>query len=494
MNVEPEAPRRNRRVFSVTGEYVTRIAREACLDSRPESGARILREGFDMSWDQAFSILKGESRLEGDSKVGEGFIQMVPDSLENSETAEYVQDLLEIYAGRVRSGGKWYRPYAYVTGFGRKDMEYAFNGVVPINLRDEYAADLSRRRAKFYCEDQDLLHLLPVPASFTGEGYLSQIRWVLFERTDAPPVWLADRNGNPDEALRDWLSQGGSLQAKGPVKSFRPSVLEALDAPLVLEAHGEDEAQRERWASRRAEEDDREAKYQAKLVEYRAEVLEQADELGGYFKLVVKRPEGDTLPTVYKIPSAAFEVWSLWRTNLRHLAPEWKTVCESGLKMSNDDPTHTDWMLGAEPTIPLDTWYDDKPLMFAAIEAQGQVQKRKGDFQVTVMCGTGVAYGAVLHPDVDEEVPAGSIIVIPHAGPDYGIPAMSAGPTGAIITEHGGELSHLSVLGIDLGLRMVRIPDALKSYPVGTDVKVDCDRGRVRTEARDVRGLLGEYK
>ena len=109
------------------------------------------------------------------------------------------------------------------------------------------------------------------------------------------------------------------------------------------------------------------------------------------------------------------------------------------------------------------------------------------------MCGQGSVTGKVLHPKEDEEVPPGSIIVIPHAGPEYAIPAMSAGETGAIITELGGELAHLTVLGREMNLRMVRLENALALYPAGITLEVDCDRGRIEAQALTERGMFGEF-
>jgi len=514
--------------FWTKGEDMTRTARDFCREGRHEDAARLLVEGIGMSWDQAYDILAGKTRLNGNSKKvkdgGTGGMGLEDDGPENEETAEYLEDIHTYYAGRYRYGDKWFRPYAYVTGFNRQDLEGAYDGGAPRDLvMARHWGDMPWRRAMHYADrpGQDLAHILPVPGIYTGDGEMD--RWVLFEQTNAPPPWLPNQNNNDEaKALRDWFCQGHRLQARGPDKLLSEMergllsdalderdieaaveeplntqrVASALNAASRLQKKADDKRRRREEAESEAAD---EARYLAKLTFYRKEIREQAEESGGYFTLKVPREEGDSRPTSYQVPRAPFEYWSLWRTNLRHLAPEWQTVCEQGLKMYSDDATHSDWMVGAEPPIPLESWHgygaeSDKALLSASLDAQEEVQKRVGDFEITVMCGTGVARGPVIHPKPDQEVPAGSIIVIPYGSPDYAIPAMSAGRGGAVITEVGGRLSHLAVLGAEMDLRLVRIEDALTLYPEGDEVTVDCNRGRITVETRNVRGMLGEYE
>lgn len=513
--------------FWTTGENMTEMARDFVREGRHEAAAQLLMDSLGMTWDQAFSILKGESKLTGNSKKiedgGDGGLSLEDDSIENPETAAYLQAIQAHYGGRFRHNDHWYRPYAYVTGFGRKDIEGAYAGEAPPDLvKARHWGDMPWRRAMHYADNPKTTraHILPVPGLFTEDGNMD--RWVLFERCSAPPVWLSNQNANsPEKALRDWLCHGRPLQARGPEQYLPEAQRETLDEQLVEDAVSDPlntrkvvqavsaatrqrqravEKRRHREEALRQEEEEaaREARWEAKLAFYRKEIREktEAEDGGGYMTLTVKREGGDERPTSYQIPRYAFEVWSLWRTNLRHLAPKWETVCEQGLKMYGDDATHSDWMVGAEPMIPLDSWHgseDDKPLFAAALDGQEAIQSRVGDFEVAVMCGTGQARGEVVHPDEDQEVPAGSIIVIPFAGPEYAIPAMSAGETGCIITQTGGRLSHLSILGREMNLRMVRIEDAIDLYPEGTDLHVDLNRGRVTLQSRHVRGMLGEF-
>jgi hypothetical protein len=54
---------------------------------------------------------------------------------------------------------------------------------------------------------------------------------------------------------------------------------------------------------------------------------------------------------VVAVPRAPFMHWALARHPSTGSLPSWTTVSPSGLKMMNDDPFHTDWVLGAGLTI-----------------------------------------------------------------------------------------------------------------------------------------------
>lgn len=61
---------------------------------------------------------------------------------------------------------------------------------------------------------------------------------------------------------------------------------------------------------------------------------------------------------------------------------------------------------------------------------------------------------------------------------------------GAIITERGGALAHLAVVGRELNLRLVRMENARKLYPAGIEVAVDCDKGQINVSKSAFRSLL----
>jgi len=191
----------------------------------------------------------------------------------------------------------------------------------------------------------------------------------------------------------------------------------------------------------------------------------------------------------YEVPMAPFACWSLHRTHGHHLMPKWRTVCPSGMKMMLDDPYHTDFMVGSG--MPFFDGHEDrnrkKTLRDAQITASGRMQRDLLGFEATVLSGgDGYAWGKVVHPGPGEDVPDGCIVVIPFAGPDYTIAALTAAKTkGAVITERGGPLSHLSIVGREVDLLLVRVRGAVKLYPEGTEVSVSGEDGTVDVSSGD---------
>lgn len=488
--------------FWTTGEDMTRLARGRVLDGDPDHAARLLRSGLGMDWNQAYSVLDGSKKLVGDSRRvedgGDGGLALV----EDADSGEYKQSLKYLFAGRVKHGDKWYRPRVYVAVLGEEDARWAAKSIDRrLGEIGRFGdADLwsrfNRQRAAYYARDGEPIFILSIPGRSTQS-------WVIFEPVSAPPVWWTDNHyienmsGKWQHALNEYMSAGRTLAKTGAVSVWNPPAVD-LEAPL--EAGTTDDAERQaarkkREAELEAEEEQRDQEYRERIDSYRQRIREQAEAGIGYFTLEVERPEGSEHPTSYQIPRAPFEVWTLQRTSARHVAPKWEAVCPFGLKLPMDVPEHSDWMVGAEPAIPFDDWYGSKDhqqaLQRAVYGAQRRVQKQVAGFSCLVLCGTGyISEGKVRHPEPDEEVPAGSTIVIPHASPKYAIPAMSAGPEGLIICEQGGELSHIAVVGREQGLRLVQVPDALQRFPAGCWVSGDLDEGRVGITSRHVRGIL----
>jgi phosphohistidine swiveling domain-containing protein len=227
------------------------------------------------------------------------------------------------------------------------------------------------------------------------------------------------------------------------------------------------------------------------LTGYARKIRAQAEERdpgAGFIDLTVIREDGDDRPTRYSVPRRAFRAYALRRTEGRHLAPEWDAVCPPGLKLyANDDPLHSDFMFGSKPRITTDDWYGplggerDSALCLALYDEEHRIQAELLDFEVTVLAGTGHFRGLkVVHPKENQEITErGVCVVVPDASPAYYIPAHSAAKLGGVvITETGGAVAHLVVVG-EGEIPIVRIPDAIELYPKGAKLDVDFSQGRV---------------
>jgi uncharacterized protein (DUF433 family)/phosphohistidine swiveling domain-containing protein len=527
--------------FSVTGEYITEMVRGWMLEGKTLHSLRFLQENFGMDYGQAVSVLEGTHQLTGNSR-DTGYVNLDPVPEGDEETASYLQELLEMFAGTWKRRGKFYRPYAVVKNVSWSACEWAERATGP--LRYASAPDYHRQQAMYYSrnQDSDLAECLQV-----GEN--DSFFYVLFEKVEEPPFFL-ETFDRPQAALDDYLKYGGLRTYGGEVERFgkrkSPQAVPPIDATLADEgvldqpdfylvvkrdgvayfdgtdvpvwvllqmsaAFIDDEGILEeypmltrahiqegrRYIERNKHEvaDARDTHYDnewAKDQERRTEkVRAQVEERGGYLTLTVGRPEGDDRPTEYQIPQNAFYGWALDRTALRGLKPEWEPVSVSGLRLESDCAYHSDWMLGAQPQEKVaqvfEDWsrHKDKPFEEAASSLRYAIQRQVGGFEVPVFGGRGMARGEVYLPEIDEEVNPGTIIVIPNLSQDYYIPAASAGNRGAVIAHAGGEMSHLATVAREDGLRIILVEDedtwaVLTSGDKSLRVEVDFNRGKLK--------------
>lgn len=159
-------------------------------------------------------------------------------------------------------------------------------------------------------------------------------------------------------------------------------------------------------------------------VKSRADLMENDRPGSGWMEIRVGR-------STLRIPRAPFEVWALRPFGANGRIPpawlefKWLPISPIGLKMygMEDDPCHTDWMLGAG--LDIDTYdqiyfrTDDlKPVGIAIHEEAERIRQDFGASE-TVVSGCGVVTGTIVHPAPDEIVPPGAIVVIPSLRPTY---------------------------------------------------------------------------
>jgi phosphohistidine swiveling domain-containing protein len=234
-----------------------------------------------------------------------------------------------------------------------------------------------------------------------------------------------------------------------------------------------------------------------------ARVVEQADKTGGWYELPLRSEElPDYNPPFVRVPKNAFLRWALRGFRFEDFGktpPEWDNVAPSGWKMSMDDPYHTDWLLGAG--IDLDEAYEHKydwktknqnislgeAAMKAAYNVKGDIVKdwTGVEFSFLARGDTDYVSGTIVHAKPNQKVAAGSIAIVPNAGPDYYITMMSAckpgehDRQGAIICETGGKLAHLSITGREQKCTVLMVPGALKKYRDGDFLSIDLDSGKI---------------
>lgn len=310
--------------FTITGEVVTKAARDLMLSDDPGRAWRLITDcliGYNVE-SIAPRILAGEVNLAGDSKVGVRLEDADPD-----EAADYAAQLRYIYAGRVRLGGRWYRPRGIVVAFGPDDAKAAG----PSGGRASLVA-WSRRRAEFYAGPGERVKVVKKVA-----GELDD-RHVVFEPCGEPPQWLTPITRVQD-AVDESLAAGRALERLG---AFLPESPRAQAHRIILDEYLDDGKASE---LKELAEEAEIALHAETLIKIAAEVRARAAD--NFFPLELLDGR------VIQVPRAPFVHWALSRLpDIRlELLPPWTPVSPSGIKMQCDDPFHTDWVLGAGLTI-----------------------------------------------------------------------------------------------------------------------------------------------
>lgn len=526
---------------------MTDLARTRVRERRWDWAYNFLLEGLHgITPDQVIAILKGDAKLTGDSSHPDGVGYEVDDD------QEYKGQLAWLYSGCfTTTNGRVLRPYALVVSWGPEDM-YAQDKHNTPDSDSAYRVSFGKRwgedmayRSLFYARDRDhdVLRHVRLPNDYVLDRQLppTSDHSVLFEEVKDYPVIVLGRLplNDPQDAVERYLASSGRLEVLGYSHSF-PSELfrirqetkvdedptlrktishitSAEDVDILLEHQKEqrklgrekdaeevtaaltdavavindlDRPVRERvaaWA--RTEQLQRDAV--ERLADFRSLIEKQAGD--DYFDLVLTDHDDKVLKTI-KVPTAPFIQWALGRGRWQHLAPPWKAVCPSGMKMINDDPYHTDWMVGAG-LDPQDwnIFASDDPLVSAAMEKSFQIQMEYAHVKMHVLSGIGRAEGRLVHLKPGDRLKAGQIGVIRNAGPDYVQAAQDAVEQGgALITEAGGSVAHLVTVFREKNLKIVRVEDARKKFPEGRYVTVDCDAGDILTLEKYDSGKAGE--
>jgi phosphohistidine swiveling domain-containing protein len=442
--------------FSVDGEGITSIARNLCLSGDPSRAYRILSKIHGPVSPESFvtKVLDGNLKLVGNSADG---MRLVRDSAKG-----YRKTLKYIYAGRVRIDGSWWRPRAKVIDFGPEDAKLASKKLPVLPPVDPDAAPSQtmaegvetlrqwwRERVGFYAAAGE--RIIEV-----GRGRKLHGQFIIFEAVGERPFWW-DETLTPDDALKEFQQVGRKLHEE----SYR-----ARFGDIETRVREEDEREAERetkreaasaWAAEEAERD-------LACVQRLSEIVRQVCKQAGADTFELHLKSGQTVT----VPRAPFEQWALGRTSLKHLAAPWVAVSPSGLKLSLDDPNHTDWILGAGRR--LDEAYSGE-LHDAAVEAMGELQHRLGNFDATVLVEGRDVTGII----------GQEIAVLPDLDPSR-IEQLTVAR--AVITETGGALAHLAQVALERNIPMVRVADACKRYLPGMRVTIRPGSGEVEIVSR----------
>ncbi len=471
--------------FKIDGADLTRLARERMLDDAPGSAWRIATSLIgDGVADAAIKILQGTAKLVGN----ESAMSVKPDSSEKAK--KYRERLAWLFAGRIRVRDTWYRPVAYVSDMGPKDMTNDHGRpIFRVQHTEKSAGGYLNREWHYVGKDETVLD----NACYLDGGVE---REVIFRQCGERPHW---EHGplTPQLAVQEFLDAGRTLEERSHTKLYGSTsaewwgdgddddvmpVAKALSMRVNRAPRTEKERNQEREDA--ATETRREEARKAELARLRVKILAQAgtdlielkwDKHVGYEDQILA-PAGSAM-----IPRAPFLNWAFKRMlRFNAVLPEWQPVCPSGMKMPLDDPYHTDWVVAAG-FDPEDRALYSGPINDAAMQLASDMQDKFDRPAVHVLVDGRIAHGVIVHGRANTPLPNtafGSIVVLPNLHPKY---LAAVEHAAAVITQAGGATAHLAQVGRERALPIVLIPDALALFPVGESVTVDtAERSVVR--------------
>ncbi len=169
--------------------------------------------------------------------------------------------------------------------------------------------------------------------------------------------------------------------------------------------------------------------------------------------------------------------YALSRTKLKGIT-NWKPVSQPGLKLENDSIIHTDlWLALGFDLDGLEykkNTYNQKVLDLLVDEVSKEFYPA-ADFVTLNSAGLDSFEGCVVHAD-NKNITKNDILVIPHAGPEFDIQARKAG---LVISEVGGKLAHLVVVGREFGIPLIRTDDAVNKFKEGVILNINFNDNKI---------------
>ncbi len=514
--------------FRVTADAINGQVQALMLDGDWVQAQRMLVDAVEgLSVEQAYGIMRGETAFV--NVDGHGQPDPRGDCLQFAEVAGapppddlrgYAEEIRAKWAGVLKVDGVHYQPYAYVTSMGIHDrtdptrrLPATLAKAARRNLSGtewvESAATIMAQdiRPAHYANDQDddLVLDARIPDGLPVTDAVPDVRRVrmlpapfLFRRVPAPPPWIMPAR-TITESIAANLAAGNPIHETGHLTEYGPATPspdegDGHETQGVAARSAEDVAVEAAQVA--AEAAGAERRHAATLDAIDRDIAAARERVMG--QLGVPGRDG-WLDLAYgdvalRIPEAPFTQWTLARCGGSAFAPPWQACSRPGLKLNmeydNDDPLHTDWMLGAGLDVRTLDWYGDggKALREAAYDLMGEIQSRVLGKGCTVLADGGPRTGNVYvarRGRVDDPSP-GDVVVLPDASADWldTVVAACGHGGGTVVVAQGGAVAHLVVVTGAAGATIVRDPDAMSRFEDGMTVAVDPARRVVAIVAR----------
>lgn len=436
--------------FKVDGRHSTDLARSMVLDGDWRDGLNFLTESFEgLNYDIAFLLLKGTHTLVGVNND----ISMIEEV-----NAEYQEEVRQMYChDKFYEMGELYSFVEFIdhTVIDKDITRRGLNYAIPAS--DEYV----RKYLMPKDENVEVFEATPFGKHYRGLFAKKLDRNTL-------PLWMTKA-----DFCTSAKEYANKFHPAPVVKRLEPSQVVVKEPQAKPEPAADGMDWHDNWKAALAVNKAKDYGFD-NVVDFsnhfRAAVLNAVKERGCSWKTITVREDGEQHSITFPYELAL--AYSLSKTGLRHLAPEWATVSPGCLKMENDSRLHTDFWLSLG--FDLDgREYKSSTLnyrLFVSVVRKMQYELfPMGEFDTLNSAGLDSFSGSVVTP-TSEFINHTNILVIPHAGPEFDVIARKAG---LVICETGSRMAHLAVVGREFGLPLIRIEGACLKFKEKVTLNID---------------------
>lgn len=441
--------------FRIEGSYVTEHARDIVLRGEWNQAINFLRESLEgFTVEHALLVLSGEMTLTGDSNSG---IDLVKDE----DSTDYIREVKEVYLMDL---------------FYESGTLYKFERKISSS---EFQAMMARYNYKFDATFTPEVQLQAV------ERYLSyaknekvfrmnSVEYIVAVPVDANcyPMWYnrSDFNRSHQEFYKNYY--GIETVKIDKVKPVEQKELSEEEKSKNKKFINNMVNQRNQSYIEGVAEDSEYESVEAMSDKLSEEVMEACKERNvTWDKVVVTGNNGEDVEM--NVPREIVIGY------LSRDPSVWKPVCESGLKMYNDSPWHSDLWLAMGNKLSADAYNMDEvntQHFYEAIDHyRFQKLKNVGDFALLNDAKMKSFEGRIVFED-SKKITDKDILVLPNAGLKYESIARKAG---MVITETGGQLSHLVIVGKEEMFPVVVMKDALHKLKGQYEITVDFENNKI---------------
>ena len=174
--------------------------------------------------------------------------------------------------------------------------------------------------------------------------------------------------------------------------------------------------------------------------------------------------------------------------------PNWKCITQSGWKCSGDNPYHTDWWtgLGFSPlaAYPSELFCENENVyqlvLDGIVDLKMDIQQKYWNFTSNSVGSKKYVSGDVMHYDDFKDdfskIKPNSILILPNLNVEYETAIFAAikNGLGGVISEKGGKLAHIAIVGREMEFPVFIEKNALQKYKWIKKVSLNGENGEIQ--------------